>query len=103
MARPERHNCLFCGGMFQADPRNARHQKYCSNRTAARRARRPVSAPGWPKRRTRTTSADPRMWRGCSCGERPIRGTGGERKAKAGTGRGRPLRYKISAPRKPLK
>ena len=30
MARPEQHNCLFCGELFRADPRNARHQKYCS-------------------------------------------------------------------------
>ena len=23
MARPEQHNCLFCGAFFRADPRNA--------------------------------------------------------------------------------
>lgn len=30
MARPAQHKCLFCGAFFRADPRNARHQKYCS-------------------------------------------------------------------------
>ena len=45
MARPERPKCLFCGKLFRADPRNARHQKYCSepscriaSKAASRRA-----------------------------------------------------------------
>lgn len=45
MAHPERRNCLFCGAMFRADRRNARHQKYCfeapcrqASKAASRRA-----------------------------------------------------------------
>ena len=45
MARPAQHNCLFCGAFFRADPRNARHQKYCfepncrkASKVASRRA-----------------------------------------------------------------
>ena len=45
MARPGKLKCLFCGAMFGADPRNARHQKYCSavdcrkaSKVASRRA-----------------------------------------------------------------
>ena len=73
------------------------------NPVVAKRARRPVGAPGWPKRRTRTTFAAPRMSRGCSHGERLTRGTGGERAAKGGHRRRCRLRYKISARRRPLK
>lgn len=43
MARPKQHNCLFCGAFFQADPRNAKHQNYCSEpgcRTASKGASR---------------------------------------------------------------
>ena len=29
MRRPELPNCLSCNKLFRADPRNARHQKYC--------------------------------------------------------------------------
>ena len=61
------------------------------NRPAARRAKWRVSAPEWPKRRTTTTFADARMSRGCSHGERTIRGTGGERRAKGGRQRGAPI------------
>src|SRR5512143_1405696 len=46
MARPERHNCLFCGEMFQADRRNARHQKYCSQ-PACRKASKAASQRAW--------------------------------------------------------
>lgn len=30
MRRPELGKCLSCNKLFRADPRNARHQKYCS-------------------------------------------------------------------------
>ena len=46
MARPERHNCLFCGEMFQADPRNARHQKYCCEPNC-RKASKAASQRAW--------------------------------------------------------
>ena len=29
MAHQKAHNCLFCGEIFEADARNAAHQKYC--------------------------------------------------------------------------
>ena len=45
MARPGKLKCLFCGSLFDADPRNARHQKYCAvadcrkaSKAASRRA-----------------------------------------------------------------
>jgi len=43
------------------------------------------------------------MSRECSHGERPTRGTGGDREAKEGRRRRRRLRYKISARRSQLK
>lgn len=46
MAHPERHKCLFCGDMFRADPRNARHQKYCSQ-PACRKASKAASRRAW--------------------------------------------------------
>ena len=46
MARPERHNCLFCGEMFQADARNARHQKYCCEPNC-RKASKAASQRAW--------------------------------------------------------
>lgn len=103
MARAEDHNCLFCGAFFRADARNAKHQKYCSNRLAAKRARRQAGAPGWPKRRTGTTFGGLRMSRGCSHGERLIPGTGGGRAVKGRRCLRRRLRYKISARRRTLK
>ena len=30
MARPKLPKCLCCGTLFRVDPRNSRHQKYCS-------------------------------------------------------------------------
>jgi len=46
MARPEHHNCLFCGELFRADPRNARHQKYCSE-PVCRKASKAASRRAW--------------------------------------------------------
>ena len=46
MARPERPKCLFCGKLFRADPRNARHQKYCSE-TSCRKASKAASRRAW--------------------------------------------------------
>ena len=46
MARPEQDKCLFCGAMFRADPRNARHQKYCSE-PSCRKASKAASRRAW--------------------------------------------------------
>jgi hypothetical protein len=46
MVRPEDHNCLFCGTFFRADPRNAKHQKYCSE-PGCRNASKAASRRAW--------------------------------------------------------
>ena len=46
MARPEQHKCLFCGAFFRADPRNARHQNYCSE-PGCRRVSKAASRRAW--------------------------------------------------------
>lgn len=46
MARPEQHNCLFCGAFFRADPRNAKHQNYCSE-PGCRKASKAASRRAW--------------------------------------------------------
>jgi hypothetical protein len=46
MARPAEPKCLFCGTLFRADPRNVRHQKYCSA-AACRKASKAASRRAW--------------------------------------------------------
>lgn len=46
MVRPEDHNCLFCGTFFRADPRNAKHQKYCFE-PSCRKASKAASRRAW--------------------------------------------------------
>lgn len=46
MASPEQHKCLYCGEMFRADPRNAKHQKYCSE-AVCRKASKAASRRAW--------------------------------------------------------
>jgi len=46
MARLGESKCLFCGTFFRADPRNARHQKYCSA-AACRKASKAASRRAW--------------------------------------------------------
>ena len=46
MARPGEIKCLFCGTFFRADPRNARHQKYCST-ADCRKASKAASRRAW--------------------------------------------------------
>ena len=46
MARPAELKCLFCGTFFRGDPRNARHQKYCSA-PACRKASKTASQRAW--------------------------------------------------------
>jgi hypothetical protein len=40
------HNCLFCGKFFRADPRNTKHQKYCSE-PSCRKASKAASRSTW--------------------------------------------------------
>lgn len=44
--RPGKLKCLFCGSLFDADPRNARHQKYCSA-VVCRKASKAASRRAW--------------------------------------------------------
>jgi len=46
MAHQGRHNCLFCGEFFDADARNAGHQKYCS-KADCRKASQAASRRAW--------------------------------------------------------
>lgn len=46
MTRPEEPKCLFCGKLFRADPRNARHQKYCAE-PSCRKASKVASQRAW--------------------------------------------------------
>lgn len=46
MTRPELPKCLFCGKLFRADPRNARHQKYCAE-PSCRKASKAASQRAW--------------------------------------------------------
>lgn len=46
MTRPESPKCLSCKKLFRADPRNARHQKYCSE-PSCRKASKAASRCAW--------------------------------------------------------
>jgi hypothetical protein len=46
MARAKEQKCLFCGELFRADRRNARHQKYCPA-PACRKASKAASQSAW--------------------------------------------------------
>ncbi|MBK7954797.1 MAG: hypothetical protein IPK02_21670 [Candidatus Accumulibacter sp.] len=46
MAHQKAHNCLFCAEIFQADARNAGHQKYCS-KAPCRKASQAASRRTW--------------------------------------------------------
>lgn len=46
MTRPELPKCLSCKKLFRADPRNARHQKYCSE-PSCRKASKAASRCAW--------------------------------------------------------
>jgi len=46
MTRPELPKCLSCNKLFRADPRNARHQKYCSE-PSCRKASKAASRRTW--------------------------------------------------------
>ena len=46
MARPKLPKCMCCGKLFRADPRNARHQKYCSA-PLCRKASKAASQRAW--------------------------------------------------------
>ena len=46
MKRQRSRKCLCCGEMFRADPRNLRHQRYCS-KAACRKASKAASQRRW--------------------------------------------------------
>jgi hypothetical protein len=46
MTRPELPKCLSCKKLFRADPRNARHQKYCCE-PSCRKASKAASRCAW--------------------------------------------------------
>jgi hypothetical protein len=46
MKRQRSRKCLCCGEMFRADPRNLRHQRYCSKATC-RKASKAASQRRW--------------------------------------------------------
>src|SRR4030081_690110 len=46
MARGDRHKCKCCLKLFRPDPRNRRHQRYCSA-TACRAASKAASQARW--------------------------------------------------------
>ncbi len=46
MTRPELPKCLCCKKLFRADPRNARHQKYCCE-PSCRKASKAASGRAW--------------------------------------------------------
>jgi hypothetical protein len=50
MTRGDRRKCKCCLKLFRPDPRNRRHQRYCSARPLAKLV-------GWANPRTRITSA----------------------------------------------
>ena len=57
MARGNRRKCKCCLKFFRPDPRNRRHQRYCSApRLQKQPARRRAKHAGSPNPRTRTTS-----------------------------------------------
>ncbi|SAL07534.1 hypothetical protein AWB78_08619 [Caballeronia calidae] len=85
----KRRKCLNCGTWFVPDARNVRHQRYCSE-AACRQASKAASQRQWlakPENRD--------YFRGA--GVPNTRDTGVVRALR------RPLRYKMTAPRKSLK
>ena len=46
MKRRRKRKCLHCQALFHPDPRNVRHQKYCSE-TACRKASKAASQRRW--------------------------------------------------------
>jgi len=100
MARPKLPKCLCCGMLFRADPRNARHQKYCAE-PICRKASKAASQRAWQaKPENQDYFHGPENVARVQAGEPPTRGIGGDR---PGSEQSRPLRYKISARRNRLK
>ena len=92
MSRRRRRKCLNCGELFRPDPRNARHQRYCSG-PPCRKASKAASQARWlakPQNRD--------YFRGPAHTER-VRAW---RAANPGYSRRSAGRYKIARRRKPL-
>ncbi|MGF6785691.1 hypothetical protein OKW27_000004 [Paraburkholderia sp. 35.1] len=101
MKRVGQRKCRHCGAWFRPDPRNARHQRYCSE-PACRRASKAVSQRQWlakPENQDYFHGAEHvarvRHWAGAPS----IRATGAERSRSP---RSLGMRYKRTAARKPL-
>ena len=90
MARGRRRKCKCCRRLFLPDPRNLRHQRYCSQPLF-----RAASKAGLPNPRTTTTSAGPFTSPAARPGERVIPATRARPRARA-------LRLKTSQRRKTL-
>ena len=97
MTRQRQRKCLGCGMLFRPDPRNVRHQRYCCQAACRQASKAASQRRGFPNLRTRTTFAARRTSCECSAGVASIRGTGGIQAHQ------RPVRYKMTAARKPLK
>jgi hypothetical protein len=93
MARGDRHKCKYCLKLFRPDPRNRRHQRYCSA-SACRAASKSASQARWL-----STPENQGYFRGpvnrSRRGGRAILGIGARIGVLA-------LRYKISQWRNPL-
>ena len=70
MTTRRRRKCRHCGQLFRPDPRNLRHQRYCSAKElSSARARRRVSGAGLAKAENRDYFSGPeqvarvRTWR----------------------------------------
>ena len=53
MTKRRRRKCLNCGRLFRPDPRNRRHQRYCSA-PDCRKASKAVSQARWLSKRKRS-------------------------------------------------
>ena len=78
-----------CLKLFRPDPRNRRHQCYCSSPACKRPARPPAKPAGSPSLRTKATSTAPCMSPGSGLGGRAIPGIGARVEVSA-------VRYKMS-------
>ena len=93
----------FVGNSLQPTLETRSISATAPSRFAAKQARRRVGAHGWQRRRTKTTSAAPRMSPECKHGEPLTPDTGVVPKVKERASPRRRLRYKITAQRKSLK
>ena len=92
MTKRRGRKCLNCRRLFRPDPRNVRHQRYCSEPACRQASKAASQRAGCLNHRTGTTSAAPSMWSGCGPGGRRTRAM-----SAAGA-----VRYKMTHRRKSL-